>query len=327
MEYRDYYQVLGVSRDADDKEIKRAFRKLAQQYHPDKNQGDKESEQRFKEINEAYTVLSDAENRSKYDRFGAQWEQVGRAPNGQGAPGAGGSYHVSPEELDEMLRQMGLGGMSGGYGAGGRSQGGGGFSSFFDALFGDQSMGGGGAYDPYGGRGGAYGPSTGQRVASRPTEVAVAVTLDEAYRGTTRMLDGGDGTRFEVNIPRGVKTGSKVRMRGVTGIGDVVLLVEVQPDSRFTRDGDNLRVKAPVDLYTAILGGEAEVPTLDRPVVLTVPAGSQNGKTFRLRNLGMPSLKNPDQRGDLLADLEVKMPTTLSDKERALFEELRTLQQ
>jgi curved DNA-binding protein len=328
VEFRDYYETLGVPRDADDKQIKRAFRKLAQQYHPDKNPGDASAEQRFKEINEAYTVLSDAEKRSKYDRFGAQWEQYGRAQNGYGHPGAQGGQSMTQEELDEILRQMGLGG---GFGSRGRtsrqSAGGGGFSSFFDTLFGGAGGPGmGSSYDPYG-RGAGYGQSTAQR-APAPVDVPVSITLAEAFRGTSRMLEGTDSKRFEVTIPKGVKTGSKVRMRGgADGPGDLLLKITVQPDARFKRDGDNLRVKAPVDLYTAVLGGEAEVPTMESAVVLTVPPGTQSGKVFRLRGLGMPNLKNPDQRGDLLAEVEISVPTSLNDQEKELFEQLRSIRQ
>jgi curved DNA-binding protein len=327
MDYKDYYKILGVNRNADEKELKRVFRKLAQQYHPDKNPGDKAAEAKFKEINEAYTVLSDPEKRSKYDRFGAQWEQYERAGGrtedfdwgGWSNAGGGGRTNarsMTPEEFEQMF--------------GGAGAGGGGFSSFFDTLFGAS--------------GGGFGDGTQYRTRTNPrygfnfdprqpgasqaetaSEVSVEVTLDEAYRGATRVLQTSDGKRMEVNIPRGVKTGSKVRIRGESG--DVYLRITITPDNRFTRDENNLRVKLPVDLYTAVLGGEAEVPTLDRPVALKIPAGTQNGKTFRLRGLGMPDVKNPDQRGDLLAEVEVQLPTNLSAEEKRLFEELRKTRQ
>jgi curved DNA-binding protein len=319
MDVKDYYTTLGVPRSADEKEIKKAYRKLAQQYHPDKNPGDKSAEQRFKEINEAYTVLSDADKRAKYDRFGSQWEQYARAGGrpedfdwgrwggGGGAPGQGSPYTrtISPEEFEQMF-------------GGGRGMGSGGFSSFFDTLFGGR----GGARP--GGMGGMSGMS-GMNMAPPPTEAPVQVTLDEAFHGAARTLERSDGTRLEVNIPRGVQTGSKVRMRGASGQGDIVLVVEVLPDARFTREGDHLRVSVPVDLYTALLGGEVEVPAPDKTVALRIPAGAQNGKVFRLRGLGMPHLKKPDQRGDLLAVVDVQLPTHLSDREKKLFEELRQL--
>ncbi|GIV76599.1 DnaJ domain-containing protein [Litorilinea aerophila] len=320
MDYKDYYQILGVPRNATDKEIKKAFRQLAQKYHPDKNPGNKEAEQKFKEINEAYTVLSDPEKRKKYDRFGAQWEQYERAGGrpedfdwsawtGGGPRGSYTTRTVTPEEFEQMFGGMG------------------GFSSFFDALFGS-GMGG------MGGRpGGSFRQSRGrpgvdfgvhERTAAPPrTEVPVDITLEEAFHGTTRTLQSEDGTRLEVNIPRGVKTGSRVRARGSQG--DIYLKINVLPHERFTREGDDLRVRVPVDLYTAVLGGEVQVPTLERPVVLTIPPGTQNGKTFRLRGLGMPNLRQPDKRGDLYAVVEVTLPTNLSEKERSLFEELRKL--
>lgn len=321
MEVKDYYQTLGVARNADEKEIKKAYRKLAQQYHPDKNPGDKSAEQRFKEINEAYTVLSDPDKRSKYDRFGSQWEQYSRAGGrpedfdwgawgGGGAPGQGGGYTrtLTPEEFEQMF--------GGGPGMGG------GFSSFFDALFGGR-----GAPRTGGRRAAGFDPGAmgGMNMPAPAAEASVQVTFDEAFHGATRMLERSDGTRLEVNIPRGVQTGSKIRMRGAAGQGDIVLVVEVTPDERFTREGDNLRVNVPVDLYTALLGGEVEVQAPDKTVALRVPGGTQNGKTFRLRGLGMPHLKKPDQRGDLLAVVDVHLPTHLNEHERKLFEELRQL--
>lgn len=326
MEYRDYYKILGVDRNADEKEIKRAFRKLAQQYHPDKNPGDKSAEARFKEINEAYTVLSDPEKRSKYDRFGAQWEQYARAGGRpedfdwggwSGATPGGSTYTrtVTPEEFEQMFGGMG---------------GAGGFSSFFETLFGG-GLGSRGAGTHYrqtrtGPRYGFdFDPRPGQSEPSPRTEVPVEVTLEEAYRGTTRVLQTEDGTRVEVNIPRGVKTGSRVRMRGGVQGQDVYLRVTVLPDERFTREENDLRTTVKVDLYSALLGGEVQVPTLDRPVALKIPAGTPNGKIFRLRGLGMPDLKNPDRRGDLYAEVEVELPTNLSAEEKRLFEQLRAL--
>ena len=326
MEYKDYYKTLGVPRGSDEKEIKKAFRKLAQQYHPDKNPGDKTAEARFKDINEAYTVLSDPDKRAKYDKFGSQWEQYERAggrpedfnwggAGGMGGqPGGGYARTVTPEEFEQMFGGMGGGGA-------------GGFSSFFESLFGGAGAAG------MGGRGGArtrgMGFDTETMARPRRTEVNAAVTLEEAFHGTSRVLQMEDGTRLEVNIPRGVTTGSKVRMKGAgsdpSRQGDIVLNIEVQPNDRYTRDGDNLRVRVPVDLYTAVLGGEVQVPALDKTVALTIPAGTKNGKTIRLRGLGMPHLKNPDQRGDLLAEVDVHLPTNLTAKEKALFEELRSL--
>ncbi|MDQ3249653.1 MAG: DnaJ domain-containing protein [Chloroflexota bacterium] len=316
MDYKDYYKILGVARSADEKEIKKAFRKLAHQYHPDRNPGDAEAERKFKEINEANTVLSDSQKRSQYDRFGAQWEQYSR--NG-GRPedfnwgnvgGAGaGTRTLTPEEMQQLF-------------------GGGDYSTFFESLFGGGLGGRPGSVRPgqqTRPRGG-FGFDQGAGFQTRPVpEVSVKVTLEEALRGTTRTLETNDGTRFEVNIPRGVKSGSKVRVN--SGNQEILLKVELLPHAQFRREENDLRVEVLVDLYTAVLGGETQIPTLERPVVLTIPVGTQNGKLFRLRGLGMPHLKSPDQRGDLLAEISVTLPTNLSEEEKALFEQLRALRQ
>lgn len=307
MDYKDYYKVLGVSKTADEKEIKSAFRKLAQKYHPDKNPGDTAAEDRFKEINEAYEVLGDAQKRQRYDQLGSsynQWERSGRPGGGfdwgqwsQYAGGQGGQ-RVEYQDLNEMFG------------------GGGGFSDFFNMLFGGaRGFGGAG----FGGQGAGRGEDM---------EQLIEITLAEAYGGATRTLTKG-GRRLTGKIPRGARTGTKVRIKGEGGPGqtpgDLYLVVSVQPDERFTRDGDDLRVEVPVDLYTALLGGEARVPTLSGDVVLTVPAETQNGKTFRLSGRGMPKLRAPDTHGDLLARISVRMPTHLSDKERELIRELAQL--
>jgi curved DNA-binding protein len=330
MEYKDYYKTLGVSRSATGKDLKQAYRKLARQYHPDVNPGDKTAENRFKEINEAYEVLSDEEKRKKYDQFGSQWQQYERtggrpedfdwsqwAGGGPGAPGGQRAHTrtVTPEEMEEMMGGLG----------------GGSFSDFFQTLFG-----GGGGQRPRTANieelfGGAE-PATGRRSRrERDVEQPVQITLEEAFAGTARVLQREDGSRLEVKIPKGVRTGSRVRVsgKGVLGEkqqGDLYLLVEVTPHALFEREGDDLKVDVPVDLYTAILGGEAQVPALERSVVLTIPPETPNGKTFRLRGLGMPNLKTPDQRGDLYARMSVQTPSQLTEPERTLFRQLRDLE-
>lgn len=321
MEYKDYYATLGVPKNADDKVIKSAYRKLARAHHPDVNPGKPEAEQRFKEINEAYAVLSDPDKRKMYDRFGAEWEGYQRAGFGpddapaRGAPGGQRGYArtMTPEEFQEVF---GRGFGRSAPGGSSTSFGGGQYSDFFEALFG-------------GGLGGARAAraSRGQDI-----DAAVEVSLEEAFSGTRRSMQWEDGRRIEVTVPRGVRTGSRVRLSGQGGAGasggstgDLYLNVTVQPHPQFTREGDDLRVAVPVDLYTAVLGGEVRVPTLERPVLLTVPAGTQNGRSIRLRGLGMPSLRNPEQRGDLYAVVDVQLPASLTDEQRALFERLRAL--
>lgn len=314
MEYKDYYKTLGVSKSATDKEIKTAFRKLARQHHPDVNPGDRKAEDRFKEINEAYEVLSDPEKRAKYDQLGADWQRWQRAGGqaqdydwnrwaaGQGPGGQRGNVrYATAEDLQDLF--------------GADSP----FSDFFSQMFGGMA-----------GRPGAGGGQT--RMSPRrgqDFEQPVDISLQEAYHGAARILQK-DGQRLEVRTPPGARTGTRVRVSGGGGAGtsgaeagDLYLVVNVQPDPRFERKADDLHLTMPVDLYTMLLGGEIQVPTLEGDVVLTVPAGTQNGRTFRLRGKGMPRLRQPDQHGDLLVKVEVQLPAKLSARQRELVEELR----
>jgi len=331
MDYKDYYKTLGVKKNAGADDIKKAYRKLARKYHPDVNQGDKAAEERFKEINEAYEVLSDEDKRGKYDRFGAEWQQYSRTGGrpedfnwGQwgsagGQPGGGQYRSVSPEEFEQMF---------------GRGGGGSGFSDFFETLFG--AMGGqraGGARPSFGGN---YATTTdfsdlfgGQQSAvpqSHDQEHPIQITLEEAFSGTARTIQWENGKRLEARIPRGVRTGSRVRLSGQAGAtdgrgGDLYLKVEVLPHELYERDGDDLRLTLPVDLFTILLGGKVSVPALDKSVNLTIPEGTRNGKVFRLRHLGMPKLRQPDERGDLYVTIAVELPRHLSDEEKRLVHE------
>jgi curved DNA-binding protein len=323
MEYKDYYKILGLNKNASKDEIKKTYRKLARQYHPDMNPGDKTAEEKFKEINEAYEVLSDTAKREKYDRFGSSWQQYARTGGrpedfdwGQWTTRPGGQSYtrtVTPEELEQILGGSFSGDFSGF----------GGFSDFFETLFGNMGR------QTSGGR-----RAGGTRRASRgrDMEQPVELSLEDAYHGTTLNLQWEAGKRIEAKIPPGVKTGSKIRLGGQGeagsgggGAGDLYLKIAVKPHPTFTREGDDLKITVPVDLYTVILGGKTTVPTLDRPVELSIPAGTANGRSFRLRGLGMPHLKNPKEKGDLYAKVEVKLPTHLSEKEKELFEKLRDL--
>jgi curved DNA-binding protein len=319
MEYKDYYQVLGVNRDASEQEIKRAYRKLARQFHPDVKPGDEQAEEKFKEINEAYQVLSDADKRTRYDQLGAnwqQWQRMGRDPSqfdwSQWFTGAPGGARV----------EWGgdLGNIFGGAGADR-------FSDFFSAIFGEM-----------GGRGRARTTEdvfrrTGQRTPrGQDMEAPVEVTLEEALRGTTRMLER-DGRRIRVKIPPGARTGSKIRVAGKGGPshggppGDLYLNITVKPHPVFRRDGDNLRSDVDVDLYTAVLGGQVRVVTLNGDVSLKIPAGTSSGTTFRLQGKGMPHPRNPQRRGDLLATIRVQIPKDISAREQEMFEELARLRE
>lgn len=319
---KDYYAILGVGRSATEKEIKHAYRRLARKYHPDVNPGDKTAEARFKEINEAYEVLSDPEKRKKYDRFGDQWQYAEQfAKSGQGA------------QWD--------------FNRGGR------YTTFDFGDLGDLG-------DVFGNIFQGFGSGTGtarRSAKARSIEYPVEVTLEEAYHGTKRVLQlqaeepcsscagsgragrtrcatcGGSGRilkprRLEVKIPAGVNDGSKVRIAGQGSQsydgskGDLYLVVKVLPHRVFERKNDDLHVEVPISLVTAMLGGEVEVPTLKGKVALKVPPETQNGKVFRLASQGMPHL-NDSSRGDLFAKVKVMLPTKLTQQERQLFEQLR----
>jgi curved DNA-binding protein len=316
MDYKDYYNTLGVSKNASDKEIKSAYRKLARKYHPDVNQDEKGAEERFKEINEAYEVLSDSGKRAKYDQLGVnyhRWQQAGGSANNfdwaQWMDSRGTGRRPNVQYADD------LGDLFGG--------GGGSFSDFFTAIFGDVSGG--------SGTGRRRGFEQGSAAASGVNlEHELEISLTEAFSGTNRVIKK-DGRRLKVKIPAGAKTGTRVRMRGEGNrtyggqTGDLFLKVKVSPDPRFERDGDNLYTDVNIDLYTAVLGGEARVPTLAGDLKLKIPAGAQNGQKMRLRGRGMPRLKKPDESGDLYVRLQVSLPKQLSEKEQQLFEELKGL--
>ena len=309
MEYKDYYKVLGVDRAASDEEIKKTYRKLALKYHPDKNPDNPEAEAKFKEINEAYEVLGDTKKRAKYDQLGSSyraWERTGRDPGNfdwsqwaSGYPG-GGNVRVEVGDLGDIF-------------------GGGGFSDFFNSIFG-----GAGAQSA-----GGFGRRARPARRGRDIEQPIAISLSEAYSGTERAIQR-DGSRLEVTIPPGSRTGTRVRVSGKgepgsAGSGDLYLRVNVEDDPRFERQRDDLHTQVSVDLYTAVLGGEVKVPTLSGDVLLTIPAGSQPGQTFRLKGRGMPRLRESSKKGDLFAELEVEIPEDLSTRARELFEELANL--
>lgn len=305
---------------ANEKEIKKAYRQLAKQYHPDRNAGDAAAEAKFKEVSEAYEVLSDSEKRDMYDRFGSQWKDYQRASAGMGGMGGsqGFAQQIRPEDLERIFGK-GFGGFGGATGGGGS-----GFSDFFETLFGGGMSGRGGA--GFGGQG--FGGASGRSAPQSRIEQEVEVSLEEAFAGTTRLMTRQDGSSFQAKIPAGVKSGSKIKLRGAANGQDVYLVISVQSHQRYERDGNDLRVSIPVDVYTAVLGGQAAVPTIDKTVNLNIPAGTNGGRTIRLRGLGMPILGNKEgERGDLYATIELQIPTDLSDEERDLFEQLRALRE
>jgi DnaJ-class molecular chaperone len=339
MEYRDYYQTLGVPRTASQAEIKKAYRKLARQHHPDRNPNDAAAERRFKDINEANEVLSDPAKRQRYDLLGANWDRVQQAGAGAaGGPFAGGGPGVryefrtsgDAEGFSDFFNAF-FSGAAGGFAAAGGSGRRGRGASFDDILAG-LGLSGAGA-GPAGaagasGRGRAGSGATDGRSGRAPgghgpvgrgapaVEAEAELTLEEAFHGTTRLVDL-DGRRLEVTIPRGVATGSRVRLAGQGGDGrDLVVVVRVRPHPVFTRHGADLEREVPVTLREALLGAEVPVGTLKGRVLLTIPPGTQAGRRFRLAGQGMPHLRG-DAVGDLFVRTRVVLPTALSDEASA----------
>jgi DnaJ-class molecular chaperone len=360
-EFQDYYKTLGVPRTATQAEIKKAFRKLARESHPDKHQGDKAAERKFKELNEANAVLSDPAKRSKYDQFGRDWEAYSRAGAGNG--GAGDPFGPGGPFAGFGRARAGSAGSAGstggGAGPGGvrfefRSTGGGGaggFSEFFNMMFGDEPAGGGqpqafstdgesiddllsrlGMAGAAGGTGTRSRVNTGGRTTAgaraaprlEPIEVTAEISLEEAFHGTSRIVEL-DGRRLEVTIPRGAATGSRIRLTGKGPDGrDLVVITKVKPHRVFTRKGDDLEREVPVTLAEALLGGEIPVGTLKGRVLLKIPPGTQNGRTFRLKGQGMPKFKGGGT-GDLFVRVRVVLPTELSEEAKAAAKALADL--
>ena len=307
MDFKDYYEILGVSPNAEQKVIKQTYRQLARKHHPDVNPGNKEAEEKFKTINEAYEVLSDSEKRKKYDELRAEyqhWQQGGGRQqdfdwqNRSARPDRGEHVqYANPEDLADLF--------------GSESP----YSDFFKSIFGQARR--------NGGRGTPPSPRHG-----RDVEYEVDLTLQEAFQGANRLLEM-DGHRIQAVIPPGVRTGSRVRLSGQgepgqnSGpAGDLYLIVNILPNDIFEREGDDLHIDVPVDIFTAIAGGETHIPTLERPLILKIPPRTNAGRSFRLRGKGMPHLGDPKMRGDLFALVRLVLPDPLTDQEVNSIREL-----
>ena len=314
MDYKDYYKILGVGEKASSDEIKKAYRKLAMKYHPDRNPNDKAAEAHFKEINEANEVLSDSKKRAKYDQLSnsySSWQQAGGSPGSfrwedmMGNRGGGGT-RVNMEDLGDMFGDLG------------------GFSDFFRTFFSGGMSG-----QPAGGQGRTR-TTYAQPRQPLAYQQKVPVSLHEAYHGTTRMMDV-NGDRKEIKIPAGVKTGTKVRASGAgpldqSGRGsDIYLIIEVTPDPRFELSGDDILTEKKIDLAAAVLGGEVKVETLSGNVLLKIPPGTQPGRIFRLAGRGMPDLKKKGKFSNLLVRINVQIPQDLTDAQRKFFEKWKDL--
>jgi DnaJ-class molecular chaperone len=320
MDYKDYYAVLGVPKTATAAEIKKAYRKLARDFHPDRNAGNKTAERRFKEVNEAHEVLSDPAKRAQYDELGVHWQDYARAgaraggdPFGPGGPFAGFGAPGGMGRGPGAGRRSGMGGAGAGgirFEFAGDS---GGFSDFFRTFF---ASGAPGETDEVAGSDGVPPQGRGAhargRVEAPPAvEAHVDVSLEDAFHGATRLVEV-NGKRLEVKIPAGVETGSRIRLRGRgggegSGARDLVLIAKVAPHPVFQRDGATLTRELPVTLREALLGAEVPVRTLTGRVLLRVPAGTQNGRVIRLGGQGMPRLKG-EGRGDLHVRVRVTLP-------------------
>ena len=288
MEYKDYYKILGVEKGANADEIKKAFRKLAVKYHPDKNPGDKKAEEKFKEANEAYDVLSDPEKKKKYDELGANWQQYAQWNPGNGAQGQYRTRKGRPQTHDEGM-----------------------FSDFFESIFG-------------------FGDSRRSSVKMKGEDVQAetTLTLEEAYHGTSRQVTLGP-QKLNLKLKPGIADGQVLKMKekggpGLNGgpAGDLYITIRVAPNAKYERKGDDLYAEEPLDMFTAILGGKTQVTAFGRTVNLTIPAGTDSNKVFRLKGMGMPSYKDPSKHGDYYARMIIHVPKDLSEKERVAIQQI-----
>lgn len=322
MEFKDYYATLGVAKSSTGKEIKQAYRKLARKHHPDVNPGDKASETRFKQVNEAYEVLGDPEKRRKYDELGANWRSYEQAEQQGGSPFGGGGWgfrtgsdrggvHTMTE--DEMRQAFGDADP---------------FSDFFHAFFGGRPEA--ASTPPRQGR-------TAKSRRGRDVEQDLDLTLEHASQGVTRRLTikhDGHARTVDVRIPPGVGDGSRVRVAGEgehavgsAASGDLFLRVHIQPHPRFERQGRDLHTTIHVPVTTAVLGGEAEVVSLDGHALrLKIPPFTQNGQVFRLKGHGMPTIGKGDDRGDIYATVVIRLPRSLTPEQQGAYEQLALLE-
>ncbi|QKG58565.1 J domain-containing protein [Hymenobacter sp. BRD128] len=309
MDYKDYYKILGVEKTATTDQIKKAYRKLARQYHPDVNPNDATAEQKFKEVNEANEVLSDAEKRQKYDQMGADYARYQQAGSGRGQ-GAGG--------FDWSQYAQGGAGGFGGFGGGQFGGEGEDFSDFFSSLF--------------GGMGGAGGGGRSSRPgAGQDYQAELELSLAEAYEGGPRTITV-NGKNLRITIQPGVADGQTIRLRDQGGPGrnggpngSLLITFRILPDARYARTGDDLTQDVPVPLYRALLGGEQTVETLGGPVKIKIKPETANGSRLRLRGKGFPVYREKDQHGDLYLRLNVQLPTNLTEEERGLLQQLAKL--
>ncbi|WP_143304742.1 DnaJ C-terminal domain-containing protein [Chitinophaga vietnamensis] len=308
MEVKDYYKVLGVDKTATAEQIKKAYRKLAVKYHPDKNPGDKAAEDKFKDINEAYEVLSDAEKRKKYDQFGENYkyyEQHGGRPEDFDWSQFGGRQQSGRRGYQGNMEDI--------FGSGGE-----GFSDFFEQLFGSQFSGGQRRQQQQPGRG-------------RDMQATMEVSLEDAYSGLTRQIEV-NGSKLNIKLKPGLYEGQVIRLKGQgsqgrkgSTAGDLLITIRLAPHPAYELKGQDIYTDVAIPLYTAVLGGKLTIPTPGAALSMNIPAGTDSGKVFRLKGKGMPGYNNEGATGDLYVKAVIHLPKKLSDKEKALFQELAQL--
>lgn len=312
MDYKDYYQVLGVSKRASQDDIKKAYRKLAVKYHPDKNPDNQEAENKFKEIAEAYEVLKDPEKRKRYDELGANWKNYQQQEANQGNHDWSQQFGGFGNGSNRRTQYEFGGGFDGT-----------GYSDFFESFFGNSfgSSGGQAYQEDYGFSG----------FRGQDYEAKVSITLEEAYYGTSKLLSL-HGKQFRIKLKPGITDQQVLKMKGKGGpgmqggtAGDLYAKINILDSPDFERKGDDLHTNVTVDLYTAILGGKVDVNTIKGKVKVTLPKDTENGKVIRMKGLGMPNYKNSSQVGDLYAKVNIILPKNLSPEEIKLFEQLKQL--
>lgn len=307
MAYIDYYKILGVDKSASQDDIKKAFRKLARKYHPDLNPNDPSAKDKFQEINEANEVLSDPEKRKKYDQYGENWKHADQFEAQQNQYG---------QYQGDFGGFSGFGGSNGGGAQWSASDDGSGFSDFFESMFGG------------GGRGRGNHAFRGQDYNAE-----LHVSLADAAQ-THKQVITVNGKNLRITVPAGIADGQSIKLKGQGGpgvnggpAGDLYITFSIAEDNRFKRVGDDLYITAPLNLYTAILGGEQIIETMDGKVKLKVAAGTQNNSKVRLKGKGFPVYKKDGQFGDLIVTYSIEIPTNLTDKQKELFREIQSLNQ
>lgn len=314
MKYKDYYKILGVSKNASQEEIKKAYRKLALKYHPDKNQNNTAAENKFKEVSEAYEVLGNKEKRQQYDHLGANWRNYQNAQGGFDFSGFGGGRRGQRQYYQGNMDDIFSGGS--------------GFSDFFKTFFSGFGGTGGGGFSDFGRTENGFGQQT-NYTRGKDIRSTVDISIHEAYHGTSRIFRINND-RIKVPIKKGVNDGQELRLRGkghpgAGGNGDLYLKIRIQKEPGINIEDNNLIIEKEIDLYTAVLGGKTQVGTPFGKFSINIPAGIQHNSKLRIKGKGMPVYDQPEVSGDMLVSVKIAIPKNITSQEKALFEQLRDL--